>query len=120
MAMREKIAFLSLILLFLFSQCSHSPVANQIKLGVWAAQHDLWEEAIFRWKKALQTNPDSAAVHNNLAVAYEKKKLWEEAQREYELALKLDPKNEYVKSNYQRFQENKQAIEKEKKANEKK
>ncbi len=50
-------------------------------MGVWAAEHDMWDEAIFRWKKALEENPDAAILHNNLAVAYEKKGLWEETGR---------------------------------------
>lgn len=68
-----------------------------------AAQKELWEEAIFRWEKVLQVNPDSAVAHNNLAVAYEKKGLLERAQEEYEKALKLSPNNRYIKSNYEKF-----------------
>lgn len=92
--------FLSLLL---FHVCSPPLVDEQLHFGIEAAQRDLWDEAIFRWKKVLETNPESAAAHNNLAVAYEKKGLWLEAKKEYEIALKLSPENTYINSNYQSF-----------------
>ncbi len=84
--------------------CSRTP--DQIRFGVWASQNNLWDEAIFRWKKALEADPGSAAAHNNLGVAYEKKSLFQEALKEYEAALKLAPQDKYVKSNYQNCKEN--------------
>jgi len=86
--------------------CASRPSADQVKFGVWASQQDLWDEAVFRWKKALEANPGSAAAHNNLAVAYERKGLFDEAVKEYELALKIAPKNETVKSNLEKCKEN--------------
>lgn len=79
---------------------------DQIDFGIWAADRDLWDEAIFRWKKVLAQDAQSVAAHNNLAVAYEKKGLWEEARKEYETALKLDPDNPWIKFNYENFQGN--------------
>ncbi len=106
---------LSLIVLFFFGACStHRPI-NQLEFGVWAAEKDLWEEAIFRWKKVLLSDPNSVAAHNNLAVAYEKIGLWEEARKEYEIALKLAPQNSWVKANYKSFQANLESAEKAKK-----
>lgn len=99
----------------LLSGCSLVRDLDQLRFGVWAAEHDLWNEAIFRWKKVLEQDPDSAAAHNNLAVAYEKKGLWEESRREYEIALKLAPENENIKLNYKRFKENLEPPEKPKK-----
>lgn len=96
--------FLSLLLLFLlFFGCKSSQPQSQLSFGILSAQKDLWDEAIFRWKKTLETDPNSAAAHNNLAVAYEKKGLWEEAKKEYEIALQISPKNEYIQSNFERF-----------------
>lgn len=86
-----------------FRGCSRPLAVNQLHFGVEAAQKDLWDEAIFRWKKVLLSNPQSSASHNNLAVAYEKKGLWEEAKKEYEAALALSPQNTYIKTNYQNF-----------------
>lgn len=87
--------------------------ADEIKFGIWASSNNLWEEAIFRWKKAFEADPQSTAAHNNLAVAYEKNGLFEDALKEYEIALKLDPNNSYVKSNYQNCKENIQSPTKE-------
>lgn len=90
-------------LVILLSSCSHAVQKSQLQFGIQAAQKDLWDEAIFRWKKVIQADPGSAAAHNNLAVAYEKKELWEEAKEEYEIAIKLSPKNERIESNYTKF-----------------
>lgn len=100
---------LTVILIFIIifgiilSSCASSGIQSQISFGIRAAQKDLWDEAIFRWKKVVESNPASAAAHNNLAVAYEKKGLWEEAKKEYELALKLAPNNRYIQANYSKF-----------------
>jgi len=89
-----------------FAGCYLIPKPDQVNFGIWAAEKDLWDEAIFRWKKALLLDPGSVAAYNNLAVAYEKKGLWEEARREYEIALKLAPQNSWLKANYESFKDN--------------
>lgn len=99
-------ALLLIAITIILSGCGRSYKSSQIQFGIFAAQNDLWDEAIFRWKKAVQVNPESAAAHNNLAVAYEKKGLLEEAEKEYETALKLDPKNSYIKANLENFKKN--------------
>lgn len=106
---------LAVITLVIFRGCSRSFVENQLQFGIVAAQKDLWDEAIFRWKKVVLSAPQSAAAHNNLAVAYEKKGLWEEASKEYEMALKLDPQNSYIKANYQNFKDRQEMLSKEEK-----
>lgn len=110
-------------LVLVLSGCSTLLRNNQLQFGIQAAQKDLWDEAIFRWKKALEVNPQSAAAYNNLAVAYEKKGLWEEAGEAYEAAIKLAPQNKYVVSNYEKYKDRFESPEKEtpeKKKNEKK
>jgi tetratricopeptide (TPR) repeat protein len=103
---KKTILFLLLLPLFtLFTRCASPLPKSQLHFGILAAQRDLWDEAIFRWKKAVQLEPDSSSAHNNLAVAYEKKGLWEEAGKEYEIALELKPKNEYIQSNYEKFKQ---------------
>ncbi len=103
--------FLSLALLAIFfSSCSRSIMDKQIQFGIQSAQRDLWDEAIFRWKKAVLSNPKASAPHNNLAVAYESKGLWQEAKKEYEIALKLDPKNPYIQENYEKYKKNHELI----------
>jgi Flp pilus assembly protein TadD len=96
-------------LFMLLSSCASSPPKSQLDFGILAAQRDLWDEAIFRWKKAVALEPDSPSAHNNLAVAYEKKGLWEEARKEYELALKLSPENKYIQANYEKFSQRMEA-----------
>jgi Flp pilus assembly protein TadD len=81
--------------------------------GIQAARQDLWDEAIFRWKRVIQIQPDSAAAHNNLAVAYEKKGMWDEAEEEYKIALKLSPANKHIQSNYEKFKKHLETKEKE-------
>ncbi len=90
----------------LLSSCAAKHPGDQIRFGIWAAENELWDEAVFRWKKVLGQDPQSAAAHNNLAVAYEKRGLWEEARKEYEIALKLAPENPWVKLNFKKFEEN--------------
>jgi Tfp pilus assembly protein PilF len=104
MKIKHLIWMLSIIPVVLaITQCASSVPADQMRFGIEAAKLDLWDEAIFRWKKVLQQNPDSASAHNNLAVAYEKKSLWEEAKKEYELALKIRPDDKHINANYQQF-----------------
>ena len=92
-----------LLLVILLSACASTRPMDQINFGIKAARLDLWDEAIFRWKKFLQVKPESASAHNNLAVAYEKKGLWEEAKEQYELALKYNPKDKHILSNHKQF-----------------
>jgi len=101
----HKECFVLLLLFFsvLITSCSQPQPKTQLQFGILAAQKDLWDEAIFRWKKVIQSDPNSAAAHNNLAVAYEKKGLWEEAEREYETALKLKPNHDFITANYEKF-----------------
>jgi tetratricopeptide (TPR) repeat protein len=97
------LAFAGLSLAF---GCAGPRLSDQIGFGIWAADNELWDEAIFRWKKVLEQNPQSVAAHNNLAVAYEKKGRWEEARKEYEAALRLAPDNAWVKANFKNFKDN--------------
>jgi tetratricopeptide (TPR) repeat protein len=90
-------------LVLVIMHCASSVPADQMRFGIEAAKLDLWDEAIFRWKKVLQQNPDSASARNNLAVAYEKKSLWDEAKNEYELALKIRPDDKHINAKYQQF-----------------
>jgi Flp pilus assembly protein TadD len=119
------IGFLIVFLSLVTTHCSRPLWNEEINFGILAAQRDLWEEAFFRWQRAALSQPDSAAAHNNLAVAYERKGLWEEAKKEYDLALKLSPKNSYIKANYENFKKiyegsEKKGPDKEKSAKEKK
>lgn len=87
----------------LFTHCAANKAQNQLQFGIQSAKRELWDEAVFRWKKVISEQPNSAGAHNNLAVAYERDGLWEEAKKEYELAVKLGRGNEYIQANYDKF-----------------
>ncbi|MGA2534268.1 MAG: tetratricopeptide repeat protein [Candidatus Aminicenantales bacterium] len=103
--MARKSALVPALILMAVGLCGcRSPAGRgDIRLGVSASQNDLWDEAIARWIKVLAEDGSSAAAHNNLAVAYEKKGLREEARKEYESALRLGPADPFVDDNFKRF-----------------
>ena len=82
-----------------------SDASTQRRFGVRMARMNLWREAMFRFRRATQIEPDSAAAHSNLAVAYEATGDFENAAKEYREALKLDRSNEYIQKNYSRYVE---------------
>ncbi len=111
------------LFLFLSGCASMMKTNSQMQFGIQAAQKELWNEAIFRWEKVIEINPESGAAYNNLAVAYEKKGAWDKAEKAYEVAVKFAPKNKYIQSNYEKFKtryESQEKKESEIKNNEKK
>lgn len=82
-----------------------SDANTQRRFGVRMAKMNLWREAMFRFKRATQIEPDNAMAHNNLAVAYEATGDFDAAAKEYREALRLDRSNEYIQKNYSRFVE---------------
>jgi len=104
--MEKNTAFLiiALLLLAIITACSGSPKLQHSEFGIKAARKGLWKEAAFRWKKALELQPNNANIHNNLAVAYENFGEYEKALQHYKIALKLDPGNYYIKSNAEEFE----------------
>ena len=83
---------------------------DQIAFGVNMAGRGLWNEALFRFKRAEKTQPGNARILNNLAVAYEAVGLFDEALGYYKRALKADASSREVKRNYSRFVEFYQAF----------
>jgi Flp pilus assembly protein TadD len=77
----------------------------QVEFGIVAAQKDLWKEALYRWKRAVELDPTYAAAHNNLAIAFEHAGNFEEARKAYEKAIELEPNNALIKQNYDLFRE---------------
>ena len=76
---------------------------DQMDIGARMARMNLWREAMFRFKRAVQMEPDNAQAHSNLAVAYEANGDFENAAREYREALRLDRTNQHIQKNYSRF-----------------
>jgi len=94
--------------LFAAACASHQDLqrpATQDDYGVQMAKMNLWREAMFRFKRAVQIDPNDARAHNNLAVAYEATGDFENARKEYLEALKLDRTNAYIQKNYSRYVE---------------
>ena len=125
MKKKHLLYFLAFVpLLLILSGCASVMMTkSQMQFGIQAAQKELWNEAIFRWEKVLDANPESGAAYNNLAVAYEKIGDWDNAKKAYEAAVKFAPKNKYIKSNYEKFKTRRESPEKKKseiKNNEKK
>lgn len=77
----------------------------QLDFGVEMARRGLWSEALFRFKRAHQLNPNDARILNNMAVAYEALGQFDKALRHYQDAVKVDPTNRELKRNYARFVE---------------
>ncbi|HEU4886419.1 MAG TPA: tetratricopeptide repeat protein, partial [Thermoanaerobaculia bacterium] len=82
-----------------------SEASTQRRFGVRMARMNLWREAMFRFRRATQIEPDNAMAHNNLAVAYEATGDFDAAAKEYREALRLDRSNEYIQKNYSRYVE---------------
>jgi Flp pilus assembly protein TadD len=78
---------------------------EQVKFGIEVAQHRLWREAIAKFERAAELDPQYPAAWNNLAIAYEQHGDLEKAMRAYETALKLDDDNQYIRQNYELFRE---------------
>ncbi|MDH5406554.1 MAG: tetratricopeptide repeat protein [Candidatus Aminicenantes bacterium] len=73
------------------------------KFALEAARKGLWKEALFRWKMAVEEEPNNAKLHNNLAIAYENEGEYDLALKEYRIALRLDPGNYHINNNYSSF-----------------
>lgn len=72
------------------------------RFAIKAAQAQLWNEAVFRWKQVISIDPEDSKAHNNLGVAYEALGNMEEALAAYERAAELEPNNKYYRLNYRR------------------
>ena len=72
------------------------------RFAIRAAQAQLWNEAIFRWKQVINIDPDDSKAHNNLGVAYEAVGNMDKAIAAYQRAADLEPDNKYYRLNYRR------------------
>ena len=97
------IAILACLMLF---GCAVSRDVDQIEaynqFAIRAAQAQLWNEAVFRWKQVIDVDPENAKAHNNLGVAYEALGDIDEAVAAYQRATALEPDNKYYRLNYRR------------------
>jgi Flp pilus assembly protein TadD len=84
---------------------ARSDAREQVDFGINVAQRGLWREAIYRWEKAVELDPNYAAAFNDLGIAYEHEGQLEKARKAYEKALALDPTNSNIRQNYDLFKE---------------
>jgi len=101
----KKIVCLFILILFV-AGCAVNRYRSDFKFANKLAVEGLWKEAYYRWQRALVPDGNSAALHNNLAVALESLDRFAEAELEYQKALKLDPGNSLIQSNYSLFKKN--------------
>ncbi len=97
------------LLWLLLSPASDSKTAagsrQEVEFGVDVARKGLWQEARFRFEKAIAADPDNAEALNNLAVALEQQGDFDKAREAYEKALKLKPGSVYIQQNFDLFRE---------------
>ncbi len=79
--------------------------AQEVKFGIEVAQQGMWREALFRFEKAVDLDPQNPSALNNLAVALEQMGEFEQARENYERALELKPDDLYIQQNYDLFRE---------------
>ena len=72
------------------------------RFAIRAAQAQLWNEAVFRWKQVIDVDPKNSQAYNNLGVAYEALGNTDEAVTAYQRATELEPENKYYRLNYRR------------------
>ena len=77
----------------------------QVEFGWDVAMKGLWNEATYRWEKAVELDPTYAAAWNDLGIAYEQQGKFDEARKAYEKAMALEPNNNFIRQNYDLFRE---------------
>lgn len=98
-----KFLILAILALVLLNSCAGKRYGSEFEFANALAQKGLWKEAYFRWGRALEAGMNTAALHNNMAIALEEMGKPDEAEKEYKKALALAPNNEQIKRNLERF-----------------
>ena len=102
----NRLAFIAILGCLILPGCAAFRDTSQTeaynRFAIRAAQAQLWNEAIFRWKQVINVDPDDAKAHNNLGVAYEAVGNIDEAIAAYQRAAELEPGNKYYRLNYRR------------------
>jgi Flp pilus assembly protein TadD len=97
------------LLTLLFSQAPDRALVpssdEEVGFGIEVARKGLWQEARFRFERAVELDPDNASALNNLGVALEQQGDFGKAREAYEKARKLKPGNVYIQQNYDLFRE---------------
>jgi Flp pilus assembly protein TadD len=95
---------LTLFLLSSVAGAITSPDTEELNdFALKCSEDELWGEAEFRLKRAIEIDDSDARLHNNLAVAFEAQGKLEEAYREYLRAVNLDATNDKYGYNLNEF-----------------
>lgn len=78
---------------------------DEIAFGIEVARKGLWNEARFRFERAVALDPGSAEALNDLGVALEQQGEFARSRETFEKALKLAPGSLYIQQNYDLFRE---------------
>jgi len=78
---------------------------DEIAFGIEVARKGLWNEARFRFERAVALDPSSAEALNDLGVALEQQGEFAKSREAFEKALKLAPGSLYIQQNYDLFRE---------------
>ena len=78
---------------------------DEIAFGIEVARKGLWNEARFRFERAVALDPENAEALNDLGVALEQQGEFARAREAFEKALKLAPSSLYIQQNYDLFRE---------------
>ena len=104
--MPVRFLFFLITISFLALGCSplqhHATIDQYNEFAIEAAELQLWNEAVFRWERVLEIDPQYAQAHNNLGVAYEALGKTDEAIEAYKRATELDPTNRFFRFNYRK------------------
>lgn len=102
----NQLASIAVLACLILSGCVISRDIDQIEaynqFAITAAQAQLWNEAVFRWKQVIDVDPENSKAYNNLGVAYEALGDIDEAVSAYQRATELEPDNKYYRLNYRR------------------
>jgi len=77
----------------------------QVTFGIDVAAKGLWQEATYRWEKAVEIDPTYGAAWNNLGIGYEQLGRFDDARKAYEKAMEVEPGNTFIRNNYDLFRE---------------
>jgi len=88
-----------------WASAAEEPSGRQVEFGLKVAQKGLWQEARFRFERAVELDPGNAAALNDLAVSLEQMGEFDAARKAYEKALSIKPGDMYIQQNYDLFRE---------------
>jgi Flp pilus assembly protein TadD len=105
LTVKRVLLLLPLLLAPGLSAAADATSAQQVKFGIDVAQKGMWREALFRFRRAVEIDPQNPSALNDLAVALEQMGEFDDARKYYEQALKLKPDDLYIQQNYDLFRE---------------